>query len=157
MNNLTAGSFRLFRIAGIQVYLHWSWLVVAYFEIGSRVNKYESMSWNVIEYLALFGIVLLHEFGHALACRQVGGEASRIMLWPLGGVAFVQPPPRPGALLWSIAAGPLVNVILVPLTVVAFAIASGAGLRNEYPDFVHFLLSIAVINIGLLIFNLLPI
>ena len=32
------------------------------------------------------------------------------MLWPLGGVAFVQPPSRPGALLWSIAAGPLVKV-----------------------------------------------
>ena len=157
MNNLTAGSLPLFRIAGIQVYLHWTWLVVAYFEIVNRVNKYQSMTWNVIEYLALFGIVLLHEFGHALACRQVGGQANRIMLWPLGGVAFVQPPPRPGALLWSIAAGPLVNVILLPVTVMAFVLATGAGLRNEYPDFVHFLFSIAVINFVLLVFNLLPI
>ena len=32
------------------------------------------------------------------------------MLWPLGGVAYVNPPQRPGATLWSIAAGPLVNV-----------------------------------------------
>ena len=121
----------LFRVRGIQVYLHWTWLVVAYFEIVTRVNKYQSMTWNVIEYLALFGIVLLHEFGHAFACRQVGGQANRIMLWPLGGVAFVQPPPRPGALLWSIAAGPLVNVILVPITVLAFVIASGAGLGTS--------------------------
>jgi Zn-dependent protease len=157
MNNLTAGSVPLFRIAGIQVYLHWTWLAVAYFEILNRVNKYQSMTWNVIEYLALFGIVLLHEFGHALACRQVGGQANRIMLWPLGGVAFVQPPPRPGAVLWSIAAGPLVNVILLPVTVMAFVFASSAGLRIEHRDFVHFLLSIAVINFGLLIFNLLPI
>ncbi len=119
MNKLTDGSLPLFRVAGIQVYLHWTWLAVAWFEIGTRVNKYQSMVWNVIEYLTLFGIVLLHEFGHALACRQVGGQANRIMLWPLGGVAFVQPPPRPGALLWSIAAGPLVNVVLVPITVVA--------------------------------------
>jgi pentatricopeptide repeat protein len=157
MNNLTAGSLPLFRIAGIQVYLHWTWLVVAYLEIVSRVNRYQSMTWNVIEYLALFGIVLLHEFGHALACRQVGGQANRIMLWPLGGVAFVQPPPRPGAVLWSIAAGPLVNVILLPVTVMAFVFASAAGLQNEYRDFVHFLLSIAAINLGLLIFNLMPI
>jgi Zn-dependent protease len=157
MNNLTAGSFPLFRVAGIQVYLHWSWLLVAYVEIGNRVNRYQSMTWNVIEYLALFGIVLLHEFGHALACRQVGGQANRIMLWPLGGVAFVQPPPRPGAVLWSIAAGPLVNVFLLPVTVGAFLLASRAGLQNEYRDFVHFLLSIAVINLGLLVFNLLPI
>jgi Zn-dependent protease len=157
MNNLTAGSFPLFRVAGIQVYVHWAWLLVAYFEIVNRINRYESMAWNVIEYLAIFGIVLLHEFGHALACRQVGGEANRIVLWALGGAAFVQPPPRPGAHLWCIAAGPLVNVILVPVTGAAFWFAHRAGLGNEYPDFEHFLLSIAVINVFPLIFNLLPI
>jgi Zn-dependent protease len=157
MNNTVAGSLPLFRIAGIQVFLHWTWLVVAYFEILRRVNRYQSMTWNIIEYLALFGIVLLHEFGHALACRQVGGQANRIMLWPLGGVAFVQPPPRPGALLWSIAAGPLVNVVLLPITFLVFAFATGAGLQNQYRDFVHFLFSIALINAALLIFNMLPI
>ncbi|HEV3446018.1 MAG TPA: site-2 protease family protein, partial [Gemmataceae bacterium] len=157
MGNITAGSFPLFRIAGIQVYLHWTWLLIAYFEIVNRVNRYQSMAWNVIEYLALFGIVLMHEFGHALACRQVGGHASRIMLWPLGGVAFVQPPPRPGALLWSIAAGPLVNVVLVPITAMMYVFARTAGWEVDYPDCVRFLLSIAVINLGLLIFNILPI
>jgi Zn-dependent protease len=157
MNNIAAGCLPLFRVSGIQVYLHWTWLAVAYFEIVNRVNKYQSMTWNVIEYLALFGIVLLHEFGHALACRQVGGQANRIMLWPLGGVAFVQPPPRPGALLWSIAAGPLVNVILLPITIIAFMLAAGAGWQMQYPDFVHFLQSIAVINFALLAFNMLPI
>ena len=138
----------MFRVAGIQVYLHWTWLAVAWFEIGTRVNKYQSMVWNVVEYLTLFGIVLLHEFGHALACRQVGGQADRIMLWPLGGVAFVQPPPRPGALLWSIAAGPLVNVVLVPITVVAVLLAQSAGLPTRSRTSAHFLLSIAVINAG---------
>jgi Zn-dependent protease len=157
MNTLTAGSIPLFRIAGIQVYLHWSWLLIAYFEIANRVNRYQSMTWNVIEYLALFGIVLMHEFGHALACRQVGGQANRIMLWPLGGVAFVQPPPRPGALLWCIAAGPLVNLVLTPITVMAYLFARSAGLGADYPDFEQFLLSIAIINFVLLVFNLLPI
>jgi Zn-dependent protease len=71
--------------------------------------------WNALEYVTLFGIVLLHEMGHALACRQVGGQANLIVLWPLGGVAYVSPPPRPGATLWSIAAGPLVNVALLPV------------------------------------------
>src|SRR5438477_7968109 len=75
--------------------------------------------WGVLEYLSLFVIVLIHEFGHALACRQVGGVANRIVLWPLGGVAFVNPPRRPGAYLWSIAAGPLVNVALIPILAVA--------------------------------------
>jgi tetratricopeptide (TPR) repeat protein len=80
-----------------------------------------------------------------------------IMLWPLGGVAFVQPPARPGAVLWSIAAGPLVNVLLVPVTIGAIVIASAGRWGLLYPDFMRFLISIAVINIVLLLFNLLPI
>src|SRR5215831_3019597 len=150
-------SIRLFRIRGIDVFLHWSWFIVAALEIGSRRSAYTSPGWNVLEYIALFVIVLLHEFGHALACRQVGGQANRIMLWPLGGVAFVQPPPRPGALLWSIAAGPLVNVVLIPVTVAAVVFATLGGLGHKYPDFAHFLISIGVINALLLVFNLLPI
>ena len=81
------GSFRLFRIAGIDLYLHWSWFVVAMYEISSRTMGYSSPLWNALEYVTLFGIVLLHEMGHALACRQVGGQANLIVLWPLGGVA----------------------------------------------------------------------
>jgi Zn-dependent protease len=109
------GSIHLFRFRGIDVFLHWSWFVVAAFEISGRTRTYSSITWNVLEYLALFAIVLVHEYGHALACRQVGGTANRIVLWPLGGVAYVDPPPRPGATLWSIAAGPLVNVVLLPV------------------------------------------
>src|SRR5713226_2993271 len=90
-------------------------LLVAAFEINGRTKTYSSLTWNVLEYLALFLVVMLHEYGHALACRQVGGTANQIVLWPLGGVAYVDPPPRPGATLWSIAAGPLVNVALLPI------------------------------------------
>jgi Zn-dependent protease len=109
------GAVRLFRFAGVDVFLHYSWFLIAVFEIQGRTSRYSSLTWNVLEYLALFVIVLMHEYGHALACRQVGGIANQIVLWPLGGVAYVNPPPRPGATLWSIAAGPLVNVVLLPL------------------------------------------
>ena len=105
------GSIRLFRLLGIDVFLHWSWFLVALFEINARSRSYSSFTWNVLEYLALFLIVLVHEFGHALACRQVGGVANQIVLWPLGGVAYVDPPQRPGATLWSIAAGPLAGIV----------------------------------------------
>ncbi len=74
------GSFQLFRFAGIGVFLHWSWFFVAVLEISMRGRRYPSLAWNVAEYLALFLIVTLHEFGHALACRQVGGTANKIML-----------------------------------------------------------------------------
>jgi len=151
------GSIRLFRFAGIDLYLHFSWFLVAAYEIQSRKGSYSSVSWNVLEYLALFLIVMLHEFGHALACRQVGGRANQIVLWPLGGVAYVDPPPRPGATLWSIAAGPLVNVVLVPVIYVILMLGRSSGWSGTAPDLLRLLRSIFYINAGLLIFNILPI
>ncbi len=151
------GAIRLFRFAGIDVFLHWSWFVVAVFEISERTRQYRSPVWNVAEYLALFAIVTLHEFGHSLACRQVGGNADRIVLWPLGGVAYVDPPQRPGATLWSIAAGPLVNVALVPVLVGLLLAGRSLGLAGTAPDAAAWLRAVAFINLGLLIFNLLPV
>ena len=150
-------SIRLFHFAGINVFLHWSWFLVAVYEIQSRSGRYSSITWNVLEYLALFVIVLIHEFGHALACRQVGGRADRIVLWPLGGVAYVDPPPRPGATLWSIAAGPLVNVALFPILWVAVRGSRIAGLPASQHDIFHLLQSVFYINFFLLAFNILPI
>ena len=151
------GSIRLFRVAGISLFLHWSWFVVAAYELQQRKGFYTVPVWNVLEYLSLFLIVLLHEFGHALACRQVGGTANQIVLWPLGGVAYVSPPQRPGAVLWSIAAGPLVNVALVPVFIGIGQVCRVAGLWDTMPDAHMFLRSLAIINLGLLIFNMLPI
>ncbi len=149
------GSFRLFRTAGIDVYLHWLWFVIAAIQVANPVTKYQSQVWNLAEYVALFGIVLLHEFGHALACRQLGGRANRIMLWPLGGIAYVSPPPRPGAVLWSIAAGPLVNVVLIPVTFLPFLTVF--SWQETPPDLQHFLQTLARMNVLLLIFNMLPV
>lgn len=151
------GSIHLFRVAGIDLYLHWTWFAVALFEIESRSGRYSSIVWNVFEYLALFLIVLMHEFGHALACRQMGGTSDRIMLWPLGGVAYVNPPQRPGATLWSIVAGPLVNVALAPVLWFAYSFAGAHGLAQTLPDVYRFLWAILFIDILLLVFNLLPI
>jgi Zn-dependent protease len=157
MPNKARGSLHLLRVAGVDIYLHWSWFLVAMFEIRGRSGRYSSVAWNVLEYLALFSIVLLHEFGHALACRQVGGTVDRIMLWPLGGVAYVNPPQRPGATLWSIAAGPLVNVALFPLFFGAYAIARMQGWSHSMPDIYMFVRAVLAIDIGLLAFNLLPV
>jgi Zn-dependent protease len=157
MPTASKGSIRLFRFSGIDVFLHWSWFLVAAYEISSRKGSYSSVAWNVAEYLALFLMVTLHEFGHALACRQVGGTADHIVLWPLGGVAYVNPPPRPGATLWSIAAGPLVNVALLVILYVTGTITHASGLLAGAPDLRALLQAIWAINLGLLIFNILPI
>jgi Zn-dependent protease len=151
------GAVRLFQFAGVNVYLHWSWFFIAVIEIQSRARSYSSLTFNVLEYLSLFVIVLMHEYGHALACRSVGGKADQIVLWPLGGVAYVDPPQRPGAVLWSIAAGPLVNVALLPiLTVLVFA-GRTFGWPETLPDVYALVRTVWIINLGLLIFNILPI
>jgi hypothetical protein len=75
------GSIKLFRLFGIQVYLHWSWFLAVYYFIY-QAKGYSSSTWSVLECLSLFLIVLMHEFGHSLACRQVGGQANQILLWP---------------------------------------------------------------------------
>src|SRR5271165_5420181 len=151
------GSLHLFRFADIDVFLHWSWFLVAVFEINARAGRYSSLAWNVLEYLALFLIVLLHEYGHALAYRQVGGRANQIVLWPLGGVAYVDPPPRPGATLWSIAAGPLVNVALIPIIMGVGRMSLLLGWYMAVPDLRTLIHAVFIIDVGLLLFNILPI
>jgi Zn-dependent protease len=151
------GAFRLFRVAGIDVFLHWTWFVVAAYEVLARRGNYRSPVWNVAEYLTLFLIVTLHEFGHSLACRQVGGTANQVLLWPLVGLAYVNPPQRPGATLWSTAAGPLVNVVLIPILIGLGLLSRSLGLPATNPDITAFIRAVAVMNLGLLIFNLMPI
>src|SRR5499427_8717155 len=157
MASTREGSIRLFQFAGVDVFLHWSWFLVAVYEIQGGQKRYSSVGWNIAEYLALFLIVTLHEFGHAMACRQVGGTANQIVLWPLGGTAYVDPPPRPGATLWSIAAGPLVNVVLVPLLLAIRALGDSAGWAQTVPDAAKLVHAVFRINGLLLVFNMLPI
>jgi len=109
--------------------------------------------------LSLFAIVLAHEFGHALACRQVGGKADQIILWLFGGVAYVSPPQRPGALLWSLAAGPLVNVALIPILTIGLILLGGSpSIDNDESNmYAVFLNNVWLINLGLLIFNMMPV
>ena len=151
------GSIRLFQVAGITVFLHFSWFIVGAYSISTMRGRYNTPVWAVYEYLALFALVLMHEFGHALACRQVGGRAEEIVLWPLGGIAFVSPPPRAGAMLWSIVAGPLVNLVMLPILEIALLWARMRGVPYVAPDAYHLLTYIRLINMALLVFNLMPV
>ena len=131
--------------------------MIAIWALSERQELYSSPLWNLAEYVALFGIVLLHEFGHSLACRQVGGRSDQIVLWPLGGVAYVDAPARPGAQLWSIAAGPLVNVALIPVFMLLSFILQKSGWGPDSVDFWNWFYSVSFINVVLLVFNVMPV
>jgi Zn-dependent protease len=150
------GSVKLFRWLGIDVHVHWSWFL-AFLYFSSRPHDYSNYGWNALEILSLFLIVLTHEFGHQLACRSVGGKTSFIVLWPLGGVAYVNPPQRPGAQLWSIAAGPLVNVALFPILLGLLYSAKHHGWPTEMPNAYMLVRNVAIINTVLFVFNILPV
>lgn len=160
------GTWPLFKFRGIHVFLHWSWLLVAYYHINEGKGFFPHIGWDIAVYVSLFVIVLLHEFGHAFAARSVGGSADQILLWPFGGIAYVQTPPRPGAYLWGIAAGPLVNAMLWPLLYAldwwmhsrlseSDILADGSFSTSFYASI--FVKQLYTINKVLLIFNILPV
>ena len=116
----------------------------------------------------LFGIVLVHEFGHCFAARSVGGEANDILMWPLGGLAYADAPKRAWPQFWTAAGGPLVNVAICVLTAGGLYILNhGQGmpwnpLQHHFfiPHgslFAYYLWFIFTLSWGLLLFNLLPI
>jgi Zn-dependent protease len=73
-------------------------------------------------------------------------------------VAFVNPPARPGAVLWSIAAGPLVNVLLIPVTVAIYLFVRGdlaMPISGNAPQLFWF--AVMAMNFGLLVFNMMPV
>ena len=69
----------------------------------------------------------------------------------------MDPPPRPGATLWSIAAGPLVNVALLPVLGAVYVFGRSAGWSHDLPDVYRLVRAVHWINVGLLVFNILPI
>ncbi len=73
----------------------------------------------------LFFSVLLHEFGHCFAGRWMDGEANDILLWPLGGLAYVEVPHTPRAHFVTAAGGPLVNLGLCVLAALALIFLCG--------------------------------
>ncbi|MFL5338675.1 MAG: site-2 protease family protein [Gemmataceae bacterium] len=66
-------------------------------------------------FVALFGFVLLHELGHVIAARRLDGDAGEILLWPLGGLTFVDVPRSPRTYAWAALAGPAVNLLFAAL------------------------------------------
>ena len=103
------------RFAGITVRLHFVFLLLIAIWLVQTVL--EATPATLVPNLMLIGalilMVLLHEFGHCIACRWVGGQANEILMWPLGGLAYTQPPNTWQANLVTTIGGPLVNVIFL--------------------------------------------
>lgn len=104
------------RFFGIPVKVHVLFPVVAaglILRMGYQENAIRGAWIDAAMLMALlFLVVLLHEFGHCFGARAVDGDAQEILMWPLGGLAFVDVPHTPRANFIATAAGPAVNVIV---------------------------------------------
>lgn len=106
-------SFPMGTFAGIAVRIHITFLLYAFMRLSGAPGRYGE---ELLFLLVLYASILLHEFGHALAARWCDGEARLIVLWPLGGLAFVRPRFHPTAHLITSAAGPAVTLALVVIS-----------------------------------------
>jgi stage IV sporulation protein FB len=116
MRDALSWSFPLGRMFGITVRVHWlfplvsaAWVLRAAYDKNAASNAWIDLVWIMV---ILFICVLLHEFGHCFAGRYMEGEANEILMWPLGGLAYVQVPHTPRANLVTALGGPAVNVVL---------------------------------------------
>jgi len=150
-------SFHLFRVAGIEVRVHVTFLLLlAFVGFAGHATAGASGAISGVVFVSLvFLCVLLHEFGHALAAKRYGIRTPDITLLPIGGLARLERmPDKPAEELVVAIAGPLVNVaialILAPFAHGPFQLFGGVA------GDLDLLTSLRNVNIGLVLFNLIP-
>lgn len=163
-------SFRLTRVAGIDVRVHPTFaLIVLWFAYiwGVRTDAgLGGVLFGLLLVGSLFACVLLHELGHSLVARRVGIRVHDITLLPIGGMARIERAPvHPGDEFRLAIAGPAVNVALAAL-LLPFVAAIGwyervdgvSGMIADLGqvDIVGFAVYLLFANVSLVVFNLIP-
>jgi Zn-dependent protease len=154
-------SWRIGRIAGINVYVHFTFLLLLVWVALAHYLAHGDLAEAIrglVFILALFGIVVLHELGHALAAGRYGIRTRDITLLPIGGVARLERMPEdPRQELVVALAGPAVNVVLAAGIYLLLALGQGLSPVGEAVRFGgSFLDQLFWVNVSLAVFNLLP-
>lgn len=154
-------SWKLARIAGIDVYVHATFFMVVGWIALVHWNESRSLA-AVLDgvgfILALFACVVAHEYGHALTAARYGIRTRDITLLPIGGLARLERMPDvPVQELWVALAGPAVNVAIALLLFGALQLA-GASVPVDRLDVTTggFAARVMAANVALALFNLLP-
>lgn len=150
---MNTGSFKLGKLFGIAVNMHWSVALIGMLLGASLGNEigWLAAAVGVVGFLAS---ILAHEFAHALTARRFGVGTQSIQLWALGGIARLdRESPSAKAEGWIAVAGPAASVSLGIVGVGAW-LAAGAG--DSASHYVALLGWLGLINLFLALFNLLP-
>jgi Zn-dependent protease/predicted transcriptional regulator len=158
-------TFRLGRIAGIRVGINASVLVIVLIiAAGLALGRFPLVlpgrsglayaTAALVAALAFLASLLAHELAHALVARRNGVEVEGITLWLLGGVARLRGGARtPGAEFRIAGVGPLTSLVLALVFTAAAVLARAAGAGGLPVAVLEYL---AVINLSLAVFNLIP-
>lgn len=154
-------SWKIGSLAGIELRMHVTFLLLLGWVGASHWARSQSIEAVLIGagfILALFGCVVLHELGHALAARRYGIPTRDITLLPIGGVARLERmPDNPAEELVVAIAGPAVNVIIAAI-LFGWLMATGGWSPLSQVDFVNgpMLQRLFIANVSLVLFNLIP-
>ena len=147
-------SLNLGKLFGIDVKIHWSFLLLPAWLMFSTLlsgGSPATASASILLILAVFGCVVLHEIGHALAARKFGIGTHDIVLYPIGGVAsLLRIPKNPVQELVIAVAGPAVNVVIAAALFAWMAVVPLAGFTG------WLIFNLAWVNVGLVVFNMIP-
>ena len=156
------GSIKLFRLFGIQLELHFTFLLlvawVAWISWRNGGGDWTRVVWSTSLILLVFTCVVLHELGHCLMAQRYKITIHRILLLPIGGMAqFGHIPRKPLRELFITLAGPMVNFLLAGI----LRIILGSPWEWIYADFTYgwrdLFFSLLLFNLAMGLFNLLPI
>jgi Zn-dependent protease len=129
-------SWPILRVFGITVRVHLLFPLVALGLILRAGSEKLAPANTWVDATMLVGLmfvaVLLHEFGHCYGARLVDGDATEILLWPLGGLAYVDVPNTPRANFIATAMGPAVNLLLCVLSALIMGLALDPGLQPQW-------------------------
>jgi Zn-dependent protease/CBS domain-containing protein len=152
-------SVKLFSLGGTAVRMHLTFLLLLAWIAAIQYMRGSAQDavWGVLFILVLFGCVVLHEFGHIWAARRYGIRTPDVTLLPIGGVASMERmPEKPAQEIIVALAGPAVNAVIALVLIV------GLGLRFDTPQITvealqsSFWAQVAIANVILLVFNLIP-
>jgi Zn-dependent protease len=132
-------SIPLGRLFGITIRVHILYPVVAVGLIlrvafQQKPAPYPEGTWIDVAILTglLLVSVLAHEFGHCFAARRMQGDASEVLIWPLGGLANVDVPHTPRAHFVTAAAGPAVDLLICVVCALLLAFTVDPGYQPPW-------------------------
>lgn len=154
----TSGSLTSFRIAGVPVRLHFTFILLIIFILVTGLGSNESAAFYAVFILALFASVLIHELAHAFIGSRYGIRTLEIVMFPIGGVSRLARSAKPAEELWIALAGPVANVLIAGtlLGLLAWRGALVSVFDLIEPADSNLLERIAIANLVLAAFNLLP-